>query len=160
MISYEKVRQTLKSLTAIAIFYNSLSLLVHCVSTGLGIWFYHVVSFDSVLAQEFTRLITPWSMFQTSLNFIAPIAFLMYFKKIQRNLDEKKTVGEMTYILGAVYTFLVLLFKYSYYIMNGVSLNLFMLLPIGIVALYAYCIYQARCWNRQFPADRLPLAGP
>ncbi|MGT2934505.1 hypothetical protein ACVR0P_01095 [Streptococcus castoreus] len=158
MISYEKVRQALKTSTIVIIILNAISIVLSLIGFA-GIFFLQSQLKNETFRSQFTTeqlaqleaSLSPFMIFISVLNLIAIVVILVFCAQNLSNLKKKLVINYVPYILGLVLcivglaTSLFLAPKTA----SSSSLIFTVVLTLAQAALYGFAFYKAKTLNEK-----------
>ncbi|HEQ9659575.1 TPA: hypothetical protein ACJ63G_000168 [Streptococcus pyogenes] len=149
MISYEKVRQALKTSTIAIIILNGLGVVLSLMGFA-GIFYLQSQLKDEAFRAQLTTeqlaqlqsSMTPFMIFLSVLNILAIIAIIIFCTQNLSKLKQGLTVSYIPYILGLILSVIGLVSQFTTTLsMVGTSLIL------AQAALYGFAFYKAKTLN-------------
>lgn len=151
MISYEKVRQALKTSTVAIIILNAIGIILSLVGFA-GIFFLqNQLKNEEFRAQLTTEQLaqlqssmTPFMIFLSVLNVLAIIAIIIFCAQNLSKLKQGLTVSYVPYILGLILVVISLVSQFS----TAFSV-IALVLTLAQAALYSFAFYKAKTLNEK-----------
>ncbi|MDV5973517.1 hypothetical protein FMV2238Y02_08510 [Streptococcus canis] len=151
MISYEKVRQALKTSTVAIIILNAIGIILSLIGFA-GIFFLqNQLKNEEFRAQLTTEQLaqlqssmTPFMIFLSVLNVLAIVAIIIFCAQNLSKLKQGLTVSYVPYILGLILVVVSLVSQFS----TAFSV-IGLVLTLAQAALYGFAFYKAKTLNEK-----------